>query len=98
MSNSIPLWRLHEIRNIADTIAFRAAYCPVPAEAMALERKLLKPEAHVHLVVDSKLEPGEAIHYVQKRKGAVRVVDGKSVNLVQVIICFNADLGADGWR
>jgi len=99
MIQRIPLWRLREIRNIADTIAFRAAHCPVPAEAMALESKLLKPEAHIHLMIDPKLEHGEAIHYVQKRKGAVRIKDGASVDLVRVTICFNADLSTiAGWR
>lgn len=99
MAQRIPLWRLREIRNIADTIAFRAAHCPVPAEAMALESKLLKPEAHVHLVVDPKLEPGNAIHYVQKRDRAVRIEDGTSADLIRVIICFNANLGTmAGWR
>ena len=92
MSQSIPLWRLREKRNLADTIAFRAAHCPVPAETMALEKTLLKPDAHIHLVVDANRPAGSAGYYLQKatRTGAAAI---------RVTVHFTANLGTmAGWR
>ncbi|MGB2824404.1 MAG: hypothetical protein WBF17_25740 [Phycisphaerae bacterium] len=91
-------WRLRGIRNLADTLAFRAACCPLATVVTVAEAKFLKPEAHIRLVINPRLSPGEAGHYVQMLPGE----DPESrapVTLIRVVIHFNADLThKEGWQ
>jgi hypothetical protein len=68
---TIPVWRLREIRNIADTITFRAACCPLAAVVLVTERRLLKPLAHIRMVINPSLKPSDTHFYIQQpRRGA----------------------------
>ena len=93
----IPVWRLREIRNIADSMVYRAACCPVGRLAIVAERGYLKPTAHIRLFIDPKLKVGGAYHYIQVLKNATYADDPTSkANLIEVTICFNGDLTTRG--
>jgi len=98
MDPLVPVWRLREIRNLADSIAFQAACYPLATVVTIAEAKLLKPAAHVRLVINPHLSVGEAGHYIQMLEG----VDPESqacVTLIEVTIHFNADLTSkEGWQ
>ena len=92
-STMVPIWRLREIRNIADSISYRAALCPVARLAVVAEREYLKPTAHIRLFIDPKLKLGEASHYIQILRNATYGETPHSrVNLIEVTIYFNGDL------
>lgn len=98
MHSLVPLWRLREIRNAADTLAFRAACCPLAVVAIVSESKLLKPEAHIRLAVNPRLDLGEAISYVQKIK-VNNPNDNSQFTVYKATICFNGDLTTKaGWK
>jgi len=98
MDPLVSQWRLREIRNLADTIAFRAACCPLATVVTVAEAKYLKPEAHIRLVINPSLPPGEAGHYVQMLEGEDPESAGP-VTLIRVVIHFNADLTSkEGWK
>lgn len=86
MAQAIPLWRLREIRNIADTIVFRAACCPLAAVILVTEKRYLKPNAHIFPCIDGNLCVDEARSYVQEipLKGGDKEI--------RAIIYFNGDL------
>jgi hypothetical protein len=89
----VPVWRLREIRNIADTIAYRAALCPGARLAIVAEREFLKQTAHIRLFIDPKLKLGEAYHYIQiLRNATYGDAPHSKVDLIEVTICFNGEL------
>ena len=93
MAKKIPLWRLREIRNIADTIVFRAACCPLAAVFLVTEKLFLKPNAHIVPQIDGSLGLGQARSYVQEI-----MLDGGEKE-IHVIIHFNGDLSTkQNWR
>lgn len=94
----IPVWRLRQIRNIADTVAYRAACCPFATVLMVTEAELLKPEAHIHLVINPSLEAGEAQNYIVFTD-ASHALSKSPVRLIRVIIYFSGDLTTkEGWE
>jgi hypothetical protein len=95
----IPVWRLREIRNIADTMAYRAAHCPVGRLAMVAEKNYLKDNAHIRFLVDPKLKIDGAYHYIQILKNAEHGSMRYKTDLIKVTICFNGDLSTkSNWR
>lgn len=92
MGRFVPQWRLREVRNIADALAYRAACCPVSRLLMLAEGKYLWPCAHIQLLVDPGLKVGEASSYVQVMQGARCVGTEFEVNLFEATIYFNGDL------
>lgn len=92
MGKLISEWRLREIVNIADVMAFRAALCPVNRLLALSEEKYLKPGAHIRLFIHPGLKLGEATHYIQHLKEA-KNVDGRfTVDLYEATIFFNGNL------
>jgi len=99
MAKLVPEWRLREIRNIADALAYRAGCCPVSRFLMLAEEKYLKPNAHIRLIIHPGLEVGEATSYVQHLREAKNIDVGYSVDLFEVTICFNGDLTSkENWE
>lgn len=92
MGKLVPEWRLREIRNIADTLAYHAACCPVSRLLTLAEEKYLKPGAHIRLLIHPGLKVGEANTYIQHLEGAKCVDAGYTANLFEVTIYFNGDL------
>jgi len=89
----IPLWRLREIRNIADSMVYRAALCPVGRLVIAAEKEYLRPNAHIRLLIDPTLPRGDAYHYIQILKNARYSSNpSEKADLIEVTICFNGDL------
>ncbi len=86
MAEVIPLWRLREIRNIADTIVFRAACCPLAAAILITEKRFLKPNAHICPYIDGSLRVGDARSYVQ----VISLDEGEEE--IRAVIYFNGDL------
>jgi hypothetical protein len=94
MGQLVPEWRLREIRNIADTLAYRAACCPVNRLLMLAEEKYLKPGAHIRLLINPRLKIGKAKTYIQHLKSAKCIDADYEVNLYEVTIHFNGDLSS----
>ena len=94
MGQLVPEWRLREICNIADSLAYRAACCPVSRLLMIAEEKYLKPGAHIRLLIHPGLKVGEANTYIQRMQGAKCIDADYQVNLYEVTIYFNGDLSS----
>lgn len=92
MIKSVPEWRLREIRNIADALAYRAASCPVNRFLMLAEEKYLKDGAHIRLRIHPNMKVGQADTYIQYLRGAEYGVGGYTADLFEVTIYFNGDL------
>lgn len=99
MGKLIPEWRLREIRNIADSIAFHSSNYPASILVNLAEEKYLKPSTHIRLFIHPGLKIGEALHYVQHFKKAKDVYAEYEVDVFQVTIYFNGDLTTvKGWK
>jgi len=98
MGKLVPEWRLREVRNIADALAFRAGCCPVSRFLMLAEKKYLEANAHIRLLVHPGLSVGEARTFIQKFKATN--IDAKyPVDLFEVTIYFNGDLTSkENWE
>lgn len=96
MRKLVTAWRLREIRNMADSIAYRAAQSAIATLVVVAEKKHLKPTAHIRLFIDPKLNAGEAYHYIQICKNARYGDDltSSKADLIEVTICFNGDLSS----
>ncbi|MCK4291970.1 MAG: hypothetical protein KAY65_02140 [Planctomycetes bacterium] len=89
----VPVWRLREVRNIAESMAYRAGCCPVARLVNVAEREYLKPTAHIRLFIDPKLNVSHAYYYLQVLKNVQSEDDpGSKSDLIEVTICFNGDI------
>lgn len=94
MGKLVPEWRLREIRNIADTLAYHAACSPVSRLLMLAEEMYLKLGAHIRLLIHPGLKVGEASTYMQRLQGAKCIDADYQVTLTEITIYFNGDLSS----
>lgn len=92
MVKRVPEWRLMEIRNIAEVLAYSAARCEVNRFLVLAEEKYLKPNTRIRLRIHPGMKAGQVDSYVQCLKGAKYAVGSYPVDLYEVTIYFNGDL------
>lgn len=100
-NNLIPQWRLQEIRNVADTVVARAAYCLVGRPAQIAGNELLKKFSHIRLCLNPRMKLGTAKTHIKTLENIKPEPEFHWLSIscfYSITIQFNGNIDTkDGW-